>query len=135
MMDKELIAMCDVPEIQDRWEPKVGDSFYAGLPVDKMKTVVHIETNSHNVHFLKANEHKHAFYHDRVIYIPRIEDVLEWLVSYHFISLHQGSDDWKCERWGMDRMPCEVADSPVKALIKAYMHLEHNKTWNGEEWV
>jgi hypothetical protein len=130
-MDNEYIKMCDVPEIQDRWEPKVGDRVvkrglwehdYRVIKVAKDGVWVDFGINGGFIPFVTA------------IYIPSIEDVLEWLTGYHFISLHQGSGDWQCERWGYDRMSCKAADTPLKALLKAYMHLEHGKEWTGETW-
>lgn len=120
MIDKELIAMCNCPEIQDRWEPKVGDRY-----------MVHLNGSIHVIdyHTMKQVEGE-DFYRGLRTYIPRIEDVLEWL-SGMVISLHGNGLSYVVTRDSM----CEVADTPIKAILKAYMNLEHEKAWNGEAWA
>ncbi|MCK5235487.1 MAG: hypothetical protein KAR06_00765, partial [Deltaproteobacteria bacterium] len=75
-MDKELIKMCDCPEIQDRWEPKDGDRFYNThfkghwmLP-DREACEGGDECECCNWEEHEVKESKY------IIYIPRIEDVL-----------------------------------------------------------
>jgi hypothetical protein len=108
-IDRELIQMCDVSEIQDRWELKRGDQYVYRLS-GKSNIIVKKERS------LMIRERKHKF-----VYIPRIEDVLEWLVPYkEHVDM---KDNWV--HW---------LDITIKAALDLFMHLEHNKTWNGERW-
>lgn len=122
-MDKELIAMCDCPEIQDKWEPKVGDMY-----------LVHLNGSIHPITYDQLDKVKTVeFYRGCRTFIPRIEDVLKWL-----------GDRLKLLEWLPTIQYFQVIDihgydftayTTIEALLKAYMHLEHNKTWNGEIWV
>jgi hypothetical protein len=128
MIDKELIAMSNCKEIQDRWEPKVGDRVWSKLH-ECYATVIEIEGNG--VMHLRADDGSPIWrvIKDEVLYIPRIEDVLEWLTCYEFsINVDRSS------RWGIIHAESDWYEYPIKALLEAYMYLEHNKTWNGEAW-
>jgi hypothetical protein len=130
MMDKELIAMCDTPEIQDRWEPKVGDRVWSKLH-ECYATIVELEGNG--IMHLRADDGSMIWrvMKDEVIYIPRIEDVLEWLKGYE-IAVDICPDGM----WEVTHVHDAFINLiPVKPLLRLYMKSEHNKTWNGEAWV
>jgi hypothetical protein len=127
MIDNELIKMCDTPEIQDRWEPKVGDGIYKKLDMhDRVLIVVNINEDQMMLSDMTTNmgigsgisyhcsPHIDASFY---IYIPRIEDVVLWLdENGEIYSLTQSCVN-------------------LKWFIKLYMELLYNKTWNGEAWV
>ena len=133
-MNKELVKMCDCPEIQGDWKPKIGDSIYLKKHFE-MTTVI---------------DDKKFTVHPTHIYIPRIEDELELLGDkIHAIVRHTDAeladmdkDDEECKRWLVDCYDSEgiagnayASDTLPEALIKAHMHLEHNKEWDGEAWA
>jgi hypothetical protein len=118
MIDRELIKMCDVPEIQDRWEPKVGDRVWS-----KDRDELDISKIDEDTGQIK-------FYGDNV-HIPRIEEVLGWLEAYKYSIDVVGESDL----WEIFHVNSVWSDTPIKSLLKAYMHLEHSKTWNGEVWA
>lgn len=158
---KELIMMYNTPEIQSKMTMKFGTCFATK------------STSSNVEHFLEKYPDRWLKVDDclyflswitgnnngtkwpvlavagEIIFIPRIEDVLEWVgdKAHCLVRLSDAEIDMeeikeKRVRWllnGYDdcghAYDISYADSPIKALLKAYMHLSHNKTWNGEEWV
>jgi hypothetical protein len=129
-MDKELIKMCDCPEIQGMWEPKVGDVYF----YTPTKTILPVD-----MQFIRTCNELGMPSSDMRLYIPRIEDVLGWLGD-RVSSLHNHISNWTVAHQyfnGLDRcldLCGDEGDTLLKALLKAFMHLEHNKTWNGEAW-
>jgi hypothetical protein len=123
MLDKELIAMCDTPEIQDRWEPKVGDRVASFTRINEEIDKDTYKRGRKYLDTVIISSPSQIEYRDLCVYIPRIEDVLEWIqnLSEEKFNRSRNNIDW---RW-----------LNVKEALKAYMHLEHNKTWNGEAWV
>jgi hypothetical protein len=126
---EELIRMSDVPEIQDRWKPKVGDrvyikrhEVYGHIVQIEGNDIIHVTSDDGQTYWRNTR--------DELIYIPRIEDVLEWLSGWS-INLNGNGLQYIVVR----RPGVWTANNPLTPLIKAYMHLEHNKTWNGEGWV
>jgi hypothetical protein len=137
IMDKELIAMCDTPEIQDRWEPKVGDRVYIksrhvhGHIVEiKCDNVIHVMSDD-GVCYLRNTQ-------GELIYIPSIDDVLERLAE-HDITLKTVKWDWVClfivDYSGIKSSLQVIDKSMIRVLVRVDMHLSHNKTWNREAWV
>ena len=132
-IDKELVAMCDTPEIQDRWEPKVGDRVNCHYGVG---LVSRIDAESY-----KLDNNKFpisAWYYRREdynhVYIPRIEDVLEWLVPKYWEGWNHAMNAMLEYRF-TDDAPARIWYNHLKSWIAFFMHLEHNKSWNGEAWV
>jgi hypothetical protein len=126
---KELIAMCDHPKIQDRWEEKRGD-----VCTDheyKTKLIVTDLYESERIDVISWDGDKDNCHPSNLIYIPSIEDVLEWLEAYEYSIDVVGESDL----WEIFHVDSVWSDTPIKALLKAYMHLEHNKTWDGDKWV
>ena len=140
-MDKDLIAMCDCPEIQDRWKPKKGDQYYWECQ------------DSDGMDNLITNEGAYSIKRHGIkrVYIPRIEDVLEWLGTRlaGMKQLSSLSPVWDvfiiphlANKGPHEILPICRAESEqhssgialIKALLKAYMHFERGKTWDGEAW-
>jgi hypothetical protein len=131
MIDKKLIAMCDCPEIQGMWEPKVGDAIvfkygtgdYPGnviKPFKRRPFDQRIEGYFDKLPHQTENTNAGVMT-SRLIYIPRIDDVLEWLVPYkEHVDM---KDNWV--HW---------LDIAVELALDLFMHLEHSKTWDGETW-
>jgi hypothetical protein len=121
-IDRETIQMCDVPEIQDRWEPKVGDRVWNmqgqwdGVVIEITSGAIEVLTGTCQI-----------WLYDKPIYIPRIEDVLEWLVPKHF-----GGWDSAHERVTEMYYSYNMA---IKGWLAMAMHLEHSKAWSGERWI
>lgn len=131
-MDNELIvlmAMCNTPEIQAKWEPKKGDQFIAEYALWTVGDATFRYTGKDNEVPVKEKYPVPAQAcpegwgcKEEMIFIPRIEDVLEWLREHALSPKILAREMITLEQ-------------PIKALLKAYMILEHNKTWNGEVWV
>ena len=119
-MDKILIAMCDCPEIQDRWKPKVGDRIW----LNSKEVVIESVDMRHVEQWLPEN----------FVYIPRIEDVLDWLVPKHFKNYSQAHSRIHGTYYIYDMAIKGWLDMAIKGWLDMAMLLEHNKTWNGEAW-
>jgi len=112
-------AACDCPEIQDEWEPKVGDGYWSerdGISV-LFKDMI---TLGNIVGRLK---------HD-CIYLPStgqlltmLGDTLPWLDS-------SSGEGWEAGYDGEEF----TGDTPQLALIQAYMHMTHGKTLGEKGW-
>ena len=115
-MDNELINMCGCPEIQDRWEPKYGDMYWSDK---RQKRDFCIVMDDYTVNRITLRRYNYR-------YIPRIEDVLEWLGRDNF---HKITEDIEREQ-----IKFNSAQDFLILMIKFFMYFEHNKTWNGEVW-
>jgi len=125
-MDKELIAMCDCEEIQGRWEPKVGDRVLAESEQEWTEAII-TDVRIRTVGLAYLNNFHLWVQTECCIYIPRIEDVLEWLISEHHKTWRSVFDvvaEFR-GKW----------NSAIKALLAHFMRLEYNKSWSGEAWV
>jgi hypothetical protein len=108
-MDKELIAMCDCPEIQGKRQLYFGDKIYC--PTYK----------SHGIYMGDGSaelENGHAVDQETLIFIPRIEDVKSWFTEE---QLYAG-------------ISIDMKNLTIKHMIHFYMYLEHGKTWDSEQW-
>jgi hypothetical protein len=151
MIDKELIAMCDTPEIQGPWKPKVGDRVAYTLESQEHMGIVTEIGHQFPMLTVAIEDAKSPFgmYRGFIEYyrkIPRIEEVLG-LLGDEQISLNN-PEMWDGRNWCAERAAygtpngetviarvTHESNTAIKALLKAYMHLEHNKTWDGEKWV
>jgi len=145
--DKELIAMWDCPEIQDRWEPKVGDravardfkceivvtsiEYYerdtgAQLPDGTWITLPDIK----RITAIDSWGNVKEYLSDNLIYIPRIEDVLSWLVPKYWEGWNHAVNAMLDYRF-TDDAPPRIWYDHLKSWIAFYMHIEHSKTWEG----
>jgi hypothetical protein len=123
--DKDLIAMCDTPEIQDKWKPQEGDvviSFTSEL-VETSKDVFKKIRKAGKPLILHSPAE--VLKRELCVFIPRIEDVLVWLDGQEFPikMMHEGL--WQIHF---------IQDHPIRAIIKAYMYLRYGKTWDGKSW-
>jgi hypothetical protein len=129
--DKELIRMCDCEEVQSRFKPKVGDKIYTAND-GEIHTVIKVLSGMRVALEVSFNAIYQAKNHT---FIPRIEDVLEWLGD-RFVQLRRIN---QLTRQVGHSGGCTFHKSTgvyddLKTLLKAFMHLEHNKTWDGEQW-
>jgi len=128
-MDNELIKMSDCPEIRDRWEPKVGDRVWVkrhflDMAITEIEgdNIIHVRTFTKGMPYWRNTR-------DELLYIPRIENMLEWLVPKHY-------SDWTQVFSKITHSSLyNPFDMPVKGAMALLMHLEHNKTWDGEVWI
>jgi len=128
---KELIRMCDCEEIQGRWEIKAVDRVWL-LQHNKFAHIVEIDGNLviHDADVLKRRTWKGM--KNETLYIPRIEDVLEWAEVVHMDFI--GENKWAVGP-KYHSGPAHYATTPLKGLLMNFMHLEHGKSWSGEAWV
>lgn len=125
MMDTELIKMCDCPEIQDRWKPKQGDKIILPSKGEYGDDVIITASLGDSIVIVNCGV---PYEISQVIHIPRIEDVLEWLLEKgYFDSWYEAGESVACGYYSYDMA--------IKGWLAMAMHLEHSKTWNGEAWV
>jgi hypothetical protein len=121
--DKELIRMCDCEEVQSRFKPKVGDRFY-----DLKNQEIHYfgdvtglygdePCKGEYVQMATAKPSGWARTGIPTIFIPRIEDMKEWLDSNGEIA-----EELRLE------------NITIKFFLSLFMELIHNKIWDGEQW-
>jgi len=91
-MDETYIRMCDCPEIQERWEPKLGDKvFYRSeFNCDVISFVV--EVRSLWITPFDGGYHNWAddmpgYSKEDVIWLPRQEDIQEMLPK-EYLTIH-----------------------------------------------
>jgi hypothetical protein len=142
-MDKELVTMMDAPEIQGKWKPKPGDryistigttgtrAFWKQLSGKMIRVIIGLSGENIRGSYLNGPTDTRNKYD--AFWIPRIEDILEMLGG-RFDMLRQNiPQSWDCHlKTGTYTY---VATTPIKALLKAYMHIEHGKQWTPEGWV
>lgn len=140
MPDQELIQMVDIPEFQDDWGPKIGDRY----TLDLYPELLLIADPEQFKAMVKA------YNHNKRTHIPSIEDMLDKLGGKVSSFFRQSDEELACEqcedietlRWGVCVFDSTgitenggYASTLIKALIKAYMHIEHGKSWKDGEWV
>lgn len=140
-MDEELILMCNCPEIRDRWDAEMGQTFIqtisgtamTSISIDREGEVVHLKAGDGDVDSFWAWIHHPS---DDFVYIPRLQDVLEWMGDrLDSIEQYRNMDQQQWEVTLFDEGNSFYSNVLIEALLKAYMHLEHNKAWNGEAWI
>ena len=137
-MDKQYIAMCDTPEIQGQWEPKVGDRIYSNI----LQGIKFVETNIFNSP-LKSVMIKNS------IWLPRQEDIQEMLTSLYTVDgmLADFDELWNDERWADKDSLAKPYPGVQKGQgiwgifhtieqiwLALYIREVHKKTWSGKEW-
>lgn len=138
-MDSELImlmAMCNTQEIQDKWEPKKGDKFIAEYALWTIGDATFRYTGKHDEVPVKDKYPVPTQVcpegwgcKEGMIFIPSIEDLLEWLGdSINSIKQYKG-------RWIVMTHLGYIADTLIEALLRAYMHPNHSKQWDGNAWI
>ncbi len=137
--------MCDTPEIQDQWKPKVGDKCCAterdhNNDVDEVCIVQEVSTTQGiiSLSLLGLNNKEGAawFYPKMNIWLPRQEDIQEMrfesekhmsaTYAYQFFAAMCG---WV--------KPRNMNDTNVHAdclTLEYYMADIHKKTWTEEGW-
>jgi hypothetical protein len=123
-VDKELIAMCDCEEVRSKWETeKLGDNVFlsSNNSLHIVSEIKSLDTESIGIKLSGLDGFFDPYYHDDLIFIPRIDDVLEWLNDYK---------DTQFLRAEFHRSMINT-----KYLLQVFMNVEHNKTWDGEKWV
>jgi len=129
---EQYIKMSDCFEIQDRIPMcDVGDYFatkgYGGW------------------WFIDIMDDPYAHTFDRVIWLPRQDQLQEMLVdaehdcgscpAWSTESIVPNSDTPMWATSDMMGYATDWYDSPDKALLAFYMKVRHGKVWNGEAWV
>lgn len=122
----QYTKMCKAAtEIQKAWEPKVGQRFYENETTwyfpDWDKSGAGVEISKDGWDALVGIVTKDG----RIVYLPSIEDLIEMSGEepkgfwYQIVGFMAGDDR-----------------DDIKEIILDYiMHILHNKSWNGEEWI
>lgn len=143
---EQNIKMVDCPQIQNGWEPKVGDwhydkggGFYDYGPDAPIKWYVSnegISVVSHDnlSHFIRGHVER-----DRLIYLPRLDQLIEMLPKVN-------SGGGTCYRLiiciDLARLSYGTSfkelhfrgDTPEQAVLQGVMHELHSLKWDGEKW-
>ncbi len=144
-MDKQYIRMCDTPEIQGQWKPKVGDYCCATERTHNNDTneVCAVNTISRTQGIvslsllgLKNKMQAAWFYPEENIWLPRQEDIQEMLPKQTtwFDNLFRLYDWITRERKNPFDGPIQQASSITALWLAFYMHEAHSKTWTEEGW-
>jgi len=144
MIDQfKLMANC--PEIQDGWEPKVGDRTDKGVIVKISRTDYSIKhEGAYHFYITPYSEdwHSHtvqSFFINRVVWLPTIEQLMGMIPDRCEFEL--GRDVLKKSTRKAffvvidDGFPIFAGASPQEVLVQAVMHELYNKKWNGERWI
>jgi len=131
-MNEEFIAMCDCPEIQGGWKPKICDTIYSKVT---KKTFVISTTVKYSTY---GNIYKDR---EDLIYIPSIEDLIEMCeeFTYHIENLSQYSYT-SIYKYQMNIFKDKLhannfkEKSYFKAMLFGYMYAKHNKIWKDGKW-
>lgn len=127
MLKDNYTKMCNCPEIQDGWEPKVGDWTDCGIISEYMNADSIIVYNQRSGHFPE-------FGLDELKWLPTIEQLMEmvWVKLGTYCSNKMNSLTWGV--WDFYNTTTDDADSGQELWLRYFMHELHNKSWNGERW-
>ncbi|MFC1567341.1 hypothetical protein ACFL3R_00705 [Thermodesulfobacteriota bacterium] len=128
MKDEQYIKQCDCPEIQDAWEPRVGDWTDKGM-------VCHIADNNLNNIIIRTRASESLY--GRAIYQKKdltwlpTQEQLQGMLGYPLGGLVTTFCEW------LDDVTFPVGEiRTMNQLWLAFvMHELHGKKWDGKEWV
>jgi len=113
---KEYVALCNCPEIQDEWEPKVADYVAFEKYGYKKEGLIHLPRQDQYQEKLIALRHPDHDPQERFCAFYLYLDMMDWL-----------RNDLK--------KPTIIDCNSMEQLWCAfYMKEAHNKTWDGEKF-
>jgi len=134
---KENIKMCDCPEIQDRWEPKIGDVTNYGI-ITKIDPAFHCEPfiwvtgqnswcRKEQLIWLPTQSQLQDMYCSVMVDGKHIKEALAYLACFNVL----------CEEiYEFSKKDCELGIKSMEQLWLAFVMWElHQKKWDGEKWV
>ncbi len=151
---EQYIKICDCPEVQGQWKPKIGDWIFrnyegkSGFPKniekkiwpekDKFQEIqvlsylpsikgyyVTKTTSGEDRSFTEEEYLKNGF-----IWLPR-QDQIQEMINYCSTNFICGLYDWFVEPGGRE----DEFDSYEKLWLAYYMWEYHKKTWDGKKWA
>ncbi len=154
---KEYVKMCDCPEVQGTWEPKVGDSHCywpnynaaESIPEDykeiikeaSISTIISLEDVEcpHCEELFEVAPFDKFTPQDDHIFLPRQDQIQEWLYD------HFGNTDCyilfeRCFGWvwtddtELGQKQTKFMMSLEQLWLAFYMHEKHGLAWTGEKW-
>ncbi len=152
-MDKQYIKMCDCPEIQGKWEPKVGDYVWRKYtifgeeldrtvwPDEKMTEVVILHFKSSVEGYFQAvnaEGDERIFHSEKDIH----KSTSIFLPTQAQLQEMCGERDWlrgpglflqMFHPWV--RSHADEDDTYEQLTLRFVMHALYNKDWNGSEWI
>ena len=139
-MDKtpDYIKMCEAAgEVQELWEPALGDYVFNPLPSGKTKEILIIARICPCGDFMSGVPTDHR---DNSIINIDIDDF--WLPTQSQLQAMVVDGRWDCDMW--DDLFDKYYSWYQKAGIQNYtfeqnwlgyvMHTNHNKSWDGTNW-
>lgn len=149
------IKMCDCPEIQGEWEPKVGDWVgHTGSSPQPITVISCIEEWRGSP--ISLGENYGLSQKSWLIYLPRqgqLQEMLSQIImkrdneklnfTYHLYTNKNISDEklwFKFQKLyhihdETDKDFYFIGDTPEQALIQGVMHELHGKARDGEKWI
>ena len=135
-MDNEeelFIKMCDTPEIQGLWNPRIGDLALDKVTIVGSQILVVINSEScfgidEDLPASEASEYK-----KRCTWLPRQEDLQEMIFKIWPEFYPQELASTFCG-YCMDEAP-ESLTSMKQLWLAFVMKEKYNKVWDGEKWV
>lgn len=140
----QYIKMCDCPQIQDGWEPKVGDFVYGnrGIYIVRCNYIQgHLVCRvHHNMAYDGIYKAEYNCAIDNLIWLPRLDQLIEMLPKnqgYHILYI--ADDAVGNKMWHFSSIGDEVNEiwetTHEQAVIQGVMYNLHGLKWNGEKWV
>ncbi|MCK5563718.1 MAG: hypothetical protein KAJ07_00590 [Planctomycetes bacterium] len=133
----KYIRMFDTPEIQEGWEPKVGDRVRCGdFPHDAQFIVRKGAHSSGNYWIIgRAGLAMAEFHTSQLTYEPSIEQLAEmWLKGRASDTPISWGKYFICR---LSKFPTLQKDWPLHIIVLAFiMHDLYSKTWDSEKgWI
>ena len=116
---KEYIKMCDCPEIQEGWRSPLKGDFYF--------------KKSRN--YVCVYHEDEPFSWDDNIFLPRQDQLQEMIINDYELEFIKNAEYEYTLKFYFPATIYMKWDKPEKLFLQMYMLIEHDKTWNEDEWV
>lgn len=140
MPNSNYIKMCDCPEIQDGWEPKIGDWTDKGVMVRILYQGIDSEIGFAGEYILNYGKGEFQVYYEEFIWLPTIEQLMGMVDKDE--EFEGALIDFTNEFHPDGNHPDYCLDDDFNFIFKSWQELclayimreLHNKKWNGEKW-
>ena len=125
------IKMCDCDEVQRGWEPDWGDWYKDGQNGDVQ--CVAIDDEEDVADDLERCGHKYC-----PMWLPRQDQIQEELDKKKYNAAYvllQRINQWMTETADKTLISQDTHYSMEQLWLMFYMNENHNKIWNGKEWI
>ena len=137
---KQNIKMCDCPQIQNRWEPKMYD-----YVIDRLIGIQHIIiypcntlfTTDTNTWYSHKLENDKDMVQEDLIWLPRLDQLLEMLGTKYMWELCNEEERYSIIIGETDEFAVMAfqGHTPEQAVLQGVMHELHGLKWDGKGWI